>query len=242
MRASTVVAKDMPGLCASFPHFPTLESVERGVAMSKEIYPSSYECDCGHQSHFSENTVREAKAISHRKKVYLGDSEPDEHTIVFYKGEMVEILCPNVKPKKPSARKGAMRKRRSPSKADASRANSRVLSREQISITRETDYIIRRAEAHDARIVTLGALILFSTQTGDAWILDTEDSLALCLARAGERQSFHVIETPGEFGVEWEANYRIDGPSFVIIEPEGRVRTISGYPTRAILQAMSRIG
>jgi len=74
--------------------------------MSHEIYPSSYECDCGHQSHFFENTVREAKAISHRKKVYLGDSEPDEHTIVFYKGEMVEILCPNARPKQPSTRKG----------------------------------------------------------------------------------------------------------------------------------------
>ena len=135
-----------------------------------------------------------------------------------------------------------MRKRRKPRKVEVPRPNAQVLSREQISITRETDYIIRRAEDHDARIVTLGALILFSTHTGDAWILDTEDSLALCLALAGERQSFQVIETPGNFGVEWEAHYRIDGESFVVIEPEGRVRTILGYPTRAILQAMRRIG
>jgi hypothetical protein len=67
--------------------------------MAKEIYPSSYKCDCGHQSDFCENTVREAKAMSYKKKIYLVDSEREEHTIVFYKGEMVEILCPNSTPR-----------------------------------------------------------------------------------------------------------------------------------------------
>ena len=62
--------------------------------MPEEIFPSSYLCDCGHQSHFFENTIREIKAMSHNKVVRLGDSEPDEHTIVFHKGEMVDIICP----------------------------------------------------------------------------------------------------------------------------------------------------
>jgi len=62
--------------------------------MPKEIFPSSYVCDCGHQSDFFENTIREIKNMSRKKKVYLGDSEPDEHIIVFYKGEMVDVICP----------------------------------------------------------------------------------------------------------------------------------------------------
>jgi hypothetical protein len=62
--------------------------------MPKEILFSSYECDCGHQSHFCENTVREAKATSQKRKVHLGDSETAEHVIVFDQGSMVEILCP----------------------------------------------------------------------------------------------------------------------------------------------------
>ncbi len=65
--------------------------------MPKEIFPSSYECDCGHQSHFFENIIRKIKAMSYKKKVYLGDSETDEHTIVFYKGEMVDMICPKQK-------------------------------------------------------------------------------------------------------------------------------------------------
>ncbi len=62
--------------------------------MPKEIFPSSYECDCGHLSHFFENTIKAMKAMSQNKRVRLGDSADEEHTIVFHKGEMVEILCP----------------------------------------------------------------------------------------------------------------------------------------------------
>src|SRR6266567_7500741 len=49
--------------------------------MPKEIFPSSFVCDCGHQSDFFENTIREMKAMSQKKKVYLADSAPEEHTI-----------------------------------------------------------------------------------------------------------------------------------------------------------------
>src|SRR5712691_12865809 len=62
--------------------------------MPKEIFPSSFECDCGYQSDFSENTVREIKAMSQKKRVYLRDAASEEHTIVFYRGKMVEIQCP----------------------------------------------------------------------------------------------------------------------------------------------------
>jgi hypothetical protein len=49
-------------------------------------------------------------------------------------------------------------------------------------------YIQRRAADHDGRIVTLGQLILFSTKTGDAWLLDPADRLAARLARDGESE------------------------------------------------------
>jgi len=62
--------------------------------MPKELFPSSFECDCGHQSDFSERTVREMKTMSQKKKVYLADAAPEEHTIVFHRGKLVEIQCP----------------------------------------------------------------------------------------------------------------------------------------------------
>ena len=50
------------------------------------------------------------------------------------------------------------------------------LSREQINIRREVDYIVRRAAERDVRIVTLGSLVFFSTESGDAWLLDPATS------------------------------------------------------------------
>lgn len=117
------------------------------------------------------------------------------------------------------------------------RVQQQVLSREQISITREVEYIIRCAIDQDARLVQLGGVILFSTDTGDAWLLDTEDQAALCLARDGERQIFNIRETAVNFEIEWNAIYRIEGNAFVVVERAGHSRAILGYPTREIVQA-----
>ena len=64
--------------------------------MTKELFPSSYECDCGHESHFFENTIKEMKRMGKKKEVRLGESAEDEHTIIFYKGKAVEIICPKL--------------------------------------------------------------------------------------------------------------------------------------------------
>ncbi len=71
--------------------------------MPREIHPASYECDCGHVSHFFENTVREAKERSWRKPLRLVDGEPNEHTILFSAGEMVDVLCPIATQREPRA-------------------------------------------------------------------------------------------------------------------------------------------
>ena len=65
--------------------------------MPKQIDISSYECDCEHQSHFCVNTIREMEKMSLKKKVQIGDSEDNEHYIVFHKGKMVDIICPKDK-------------------------------------------------------------------------------------------------------------------------------------------------
>ena len=114
------------------------------------------------------------------------------------------------------------------------RRKQRLLSRKEVSINREADYIIKKAQALDCCVVGLGGLIFFSTQTGDAWILDPAESLALCLARDGERQTSRILETPTKFQIAWEAQYLIDGETFTVATKDGRVRTIFGYPTRDI--------
>jgi hypothetical protein len=114
------------------------------------------------------------------------------------------------------------------------RRKQRLLSREQVSINKEADYIIRKAQVHDSLVVRLGGLVFFSTQTGDAWVLDPADNLALCLARDGERQNFSILETPTNFQIAWEAQYIIDGETFTVSTSDGQVRTILRYPTMEI--------
>jgi len=65
--------------------------------MPKEIFFSSFLCDCGHQIDFSETTVGELKQMSKRKRQWLietCDDPAEEHVIVFDGGKMVDILCP----------------------------------------------------------------------------------------------------------------------------------------------------
>jgi hypothetical protein len=99
----------------------------------------------------------------------------------------------------------------------------------------EVRYIQRRAANHDGRIVIIGQLVLFSTDTGDAWLLDRSDQLAARLARDGETEPVHIEETDTAFTIGWKGRYRIDGPAFVYSDREsGRVVTILGYPTDKI--------
>ena len=99
-------------------------------------------------------------------------------------------------------------------------------------LANEVRYIQRRAAHRDGRIVAVGRLLLFSTDTGDAWLLDRTGQLAAPLARDGETEPVHIEETDTAFTIGWKGSYRLDGPAFIYSDREtGRVVTIIGYPT-----------
>jgi len=96
----------------------------------------------------------------------------------------------------------------------------------------EVRYIQRRAADHDGRIVAIGQLVLFSTDTGDAWLLDRSDRLAARLARNGETR------TSAHRGDRYRVHDRLEGqlsPRRAGVrlpdQETGRVVTILGYPT-----------
>jgi hypothetical protein len=104
-------------------------------------------------------------------------------------------------------------------------------------LAKEVEYIQRRAAAHDGRFVSVGPLVLFSTDTGDAWLLDPSDRLAARLARDGDPEPIQIEETNTNFAIGWTGRYRIDGPVFVYTDRQsGRVLSIWGYPTAHIAQ------
>ena len=86
--------------------------------------------------------------------------------------------------------------------------------------------------------MTLGPLVFFSTGTGDAWVLDPEDSLALRLACDGSACAFHIEETRDTFSIEWTHEYQIDGKAMTFVDRSGGSKSVIGYPTRDISRAV----
>ena len=116
-------------------------------------------------------------------------------------------------------------------------AGKRRINGKDFLLDEEINYIRSRAAEHDGRLVTVGPLVLFSTETGDAWLLDPADSLAARVARDGDPEEIHFEETDTSFAIGWTGNYQIDGDAFVFIDrATARVITILGYPTRRLAQ------
>ena len=115
----------------------------------------------------------------------------------------------------------------------------RIVEGKSFRLADEVRYIQRQAAHQHGRIVTVGLLILFSTETGDAWLLDPADQLAARLARDGQSEPIHIEETDTTFAIGWKGRYRIEGAAFVYSDDDtGRVATILGYPTDKLTQAV----
>lgn len=116
-------------------------------------------------------------------------------------------------------------------------AGKRWVDGKSFRLADEVRYIQRRAAEYDGRFVNIGQLVLFSTDTGDAWVLDTSDQLATRLAQDGDPLPVHIEETATNFAIGWNGQYRIDGNAFVYTDKaSARMITILGYPTRRIAQ------
>ncbi len=132
------------------------------------------------------------------------------------------------------------KRRKKPRKKRSTQTGRKVLSGAELSVGREARYIVDCARHLDARVVTLGRLIFFSTDNGDAWVLDFDDRLALCLALEGEAQPYRIVETDTRFAIEWNAKYAITQDGFVVEDDTGRLRLFPGYPVEHIIEAEKR--
>src|SRR3981189_2907279 len=115
----------------------------------------------------------------------------------------------------------------------------RIVEGKSFRVADEVRYIQRRAADYDGRIVTIGQLVLFSTETGDAWLLDPADRLAARLARDGENEPIHIEETDTTIAIGCVGTqYVFSGYVYYPGQDTGRVATILGYPT----DKLSRVG
>lgn len=131
-----------------------------------------------------------------------------------------------------------MRKRKKKSGAASPHTTSRCKAAKNVCIQQEVNTIVQLALGRETRIITLGKLLLFSTETGDAWMLEPAEGLSLCLVRDGEKRPAVISETPSGYGIEWNSGYRIKGSVFMAVDHDGEVDSIMGYPIREIETAV----
>jgi len=74
--------------------------------------------------------------------------------------------------------------------------------------------------------------VLFSTGIGDAWLLEPDEHLAMCLVWQGKRQPVALRDDPDRIEVEWDGEYELLGDFFSVHtgHPEIGERAIGGYP------------
>lgn len=126
--------------------------------------------------------------------------------------------------------------------ASATPATQTTVARVQAShmdVTRESATIVTCAAAHESRIISIGPLLFFSTETGDAWVLDPGDGLARCLARDGAAEPNGITETAERVAVEWEGTYFLSGEMFTVVDRAGRASAFAGYPVKQIRSVIS---
>jgi hypothetical protein len=65
------------------------------------------------------------------------------------------------------------------------RTSRRIVEGSDVSYTAEAARVQERAARRAPSVIRLGAIVFFSTATGDAWMLDINGGEAACLARDG---------------------------------------------------------
>jgi len=82
--------------------------------------------------------------------------------------------------------------------------------------------------------------VLFSTGVGDAWLLEPDEQLAMCLLWHGEREVIGISEDPSRIEVAWDGGYELLGDFFHVETDNSKIgeRAIAGYPLDAVRKAL----
>ena len=126
------------------------------------------------------------------------------------------------------------RRKKKQRKRKPSPTTRQVLRGEEFSVGGEARRIVESAQRGEAKVVTLGKLVFFSTAEGDAWILDPEDNLALWLVEQGEPLPYRIMETATSFAIEWNAQYALSDSDFAVQDQDGKVTVFPAYPVQQI--------
>lgn len=115
------------------------------------------------------------------------------------------------------------------------------------SLEAECEIILRAAREGIEKVIMTGPetmtvpLVLFASQ-GDAWLLDPDENMALCLIFAGQQQDRNFIDAADGIEIDWDGVFALDGESFSVTteHPLIGTRVIMGYPLAEIRRVIDK--
>jgi len=114
--------------------------------------------------------------------------------------------------------KRATKTKRTTSRTIKRGLGKRMVKGKNFRLADKIRYIQRKAADYDACVVSIGQVVLFSTATGDAWVVDRSEQLAVRVAREGDPEPIHIEDTETTFRIGWKGKYRIDADAFVYLD------------------------
>ena len=123
-------------------------------------------------------------------------------------------------------------------------ANTAVSSLGQLKISLQTEIerIQAAARSGDEVVRELGVFILWSTRTGDAWLLEITESDAVQVAAGGEVVEVPIDENPETIAINWSHTFAIRDRKFYLTAYADKQETcLEQVPTQRINAAARRI-
>lgn len=113
---------------------------------------------------------------------------------------------------------------------------------EQITLQSEIEKLQDIAVRREKTVKPLGVFVLFSTEEGDAWLLEITDMDAVQVAEKGERKEVELDENKQTIEINWTHRFAIRKKKFVTISyHDDTETTYEEYPSQAIFSAIKRI-
>lgn len=98
----------------------------------------------------------------------------------------------------------------------------------------------KAATQGEATLNCLGNFIFFSTETGEAWMLDHRKDCALRLAENKKVATYTILESKERFQIEWKERFRIEGDLF-ITSRQGEETAFHNYPIDALTRLIAML-
>ncbi len=112
----------------------------------------------------------------------------------------------------------------------------------RISLNMEVEKLQEKAAKKEKFVHALGVFILFSTESGDGWLLEITDMDAIQVATNGKKIEFEIDEHPDTIEINWPYQFTIKNKKFVTTAyADNETRVWDDYPSHRIVSAVKKI-